>query len=319
MIFKYHSAPDSLLRLPDDVDPAAADWIDLYRPEPAEVAALTALGITVPPLDAMEEIEISSRLYRDGDTDVMTVVLPGLAPNQTRIAAPVTFIVTPDRLVTVRHHTPRPFATYPSRAQQSPIGCATHLEVFLGLVDEIVARLADLLESTGRSLDTTAAQVFAPDATRNSATLSEALRTIGQEGESLAQIRLALLSVERMLSSFQLLVGTRHDADRVKAMIKALMRDIKSLAVHADFLGNRISLTNDTTLGMINLAQNATVRILSVVAALFLPPTLIASIYGMNFRVMPELALAYGYPLALGMMAVASLGTFLFFKWRGWL
>ena len=97
------------------------------------------------------------------------------------------------------------------------------------------------------------------------------------------------------------------------------MRDIQALEVHADFLSGRVSLATDTTLGMVNLEQNKTVRIVSVVAALFLPPTLIASIYGMNFRVMPELAQAWGYPVALGLMVGSAAVTWAYFKWRGWL
>ena len=97
------------------------------------------------------------------------------------------------------------------------------------------------------------------------------------------------------------------------------MRDLQALEVHADFLGQRVALATDATLGMINLAQNVTVRIVSVVAALFLPPTLIASVYGMNFAYMPELAQPWGYPAALALMLASAVGTWAFFKWKRWL
>ena len=102
-------------------------------------------------------------------------------------------------------------------------------------------------------------------------------------------------------------------------MVKALTRDIQALEVHADFVSSRVALASDATLGMINLVQNSTVRIVSVVAVLFLPPTLIASVYGMNFRVMPELDQSWGYPMALGLMVASAVGTYLFFKWKNWL
>ncbi|GAB1362155.1 hypothetical protein MASR1M32_13910 [Rhodobacter sp.] len=102
-------------------------------------------------------------------------------------------------------------------------------------------------------------------------------------------------------------------------MVKGLMRDIQALEVHGDFLTNRIAMTSDLALGMISVEQNTATKILSVVAVIFLPPTLIASIYGMNFAMMPELALSWGYPLALGLMLASAIGTIVFFRWRRWL
>nr|MCU0907016.1 magnesium transporter [Paracoccaceae bacterium] len=93
-------------------------WIDLYRPQPEQVAQVTALGIEVPTLEDMEEIEISNRLYREGEIDYLTVVLPGQSPTKEQITGPVTFILSATRLVTVRHHAPRPFETYPTRADK---------------------------------------------------------------------------------------------------------------------------------------------------------------------------------------------------------
>ena len=111
----------------------------------------------------------------------------------------------------------------------------------------------------------------------------------------------------------------KDEATRLRAFAKSLNRDIQALEVHADFLGSRIGMTVDATLGMINLQQNNTVRVLSAVAALFLPPTLIASVYGMNFRIMPELQWTWGYPMALGLMGVSVLAVFGLAKWKGWL
>jgi magnesium transporter len=319
MLFAYRLDAQRLTILPPGADLAQAIWIDLYRPQPEQAAAVAALGIDVPTLDDMEEIEISNRLYREGATEYMTVVIPGQTVDKSQIAGPVTFILNKDRLVTVRHHVPRPFETFPDRADKGTAGCTTPFKLFVGLIEEIVSRQADLLEAAGRALDQTAARVFDGKADRSPDLLQNALEQIGREGEVLARVRLGLLTIERMLSVFSLWETTSKEAQAHRSHLKGLTRDIQSLEVHADFLSGRVSLVSDTTLGMINLAQNKTVRIVSVVAALFLPPTLIASIYGMNFDVMPELALHWGYPMALGLMGASALFTWAYFKWKGWL
>lgn len=315
MLFAYVIDAKRLAALSQPSDLTKAVWIDLYRPTDDQVAQVTALGVEVPTLADMEEIEISNRLYRADQTDYLTIVLPGSRPDKSRGSGPVTFILTQDRMVTVRHHAPRPFETFPERADRSGTGCGNHLRVFLGLVEEIVARLADLLEGTGKALDIVSEQIFADSPGQ----LRRALEAIGREGEALAHVRLGLLTVERMLSTFGVWADDKKEGASLRPHIKAMMRDVQALEVHVDFLSSRVSLTNDTTLGMVNLEQNKTVKILSVVAALFLPPTLIASVYGMNFKMMPELAQSWGYPMALGLMVGSALVSYAYFKWRGWM
>lgn len=319
MLFAYRLDAGRLTLLPPGADLAAATWIDLYHPLPEQVAMVAALGFVVPSLADMEEIEISNRLYREAGHDVMTVIMPGQTPDKLSVTGPVTFILSDSRLVTVRHHAPRPFETFPTRADQSTAGCGNHTRLFLGLVEEIISRQADLLEGAGRALDATAAQVYSGTAAGHVKRLGAGLTAIGQEGESLARVRLALLTIERMLSTFGVWMADRPDAALIQPLIKGLMRDVQALEEHATFLSGRVGLISDTTLGMISLAQNATVKILSVVAALFLPPTLIASIYGMNFKAMPELTQPWGYPMALGLMAASAIVTYVYSKWMRWL
>lgn len=320
MIFAYDEIGGKLHRRDAGLDLAPAAWIDLFKPEPAEVAALAKLGIDVPTLEDMEEIEISNRLYREGAVDYMTVVLPGRTEGMVQISSPVTFILATDRLVTVRHHVPRPFETYPERADKVGVGCTSADHLFLGLMEEIIGRLADLLEGGGRSLDEVTRLIFQPQPRgHRPAELQGALERVGREGDLLGRIRLALLTIERAVSFFGQTMAERRKADGIAPMVKGLMRDISAMEVHADFLASRVGLASDATLGMINLAQNSTVRIVSVVAVLFLPPTLIASIYGMNFRLMPELDQAWGYPMALGLMVASAVLTYAVFKWKNWL
>jgi magnesium transporter len=320
MLYAYRQEGGKLVRLDPDVDLTQAIWIDLYKPMPAQTDRVTALGVDVPTLADMEEIEISNRLYREPGADYITVVLPGQTETNTPLSSPVCFILTARQLITVRHHVPRPFETFPDRADKGGAGCDTAQKLFLGLMDEIVGRLADLLESAGRGLEEIYRTVYASgDQGRTAAMLQDALQLIGRESELIARVRLALLTLERAMS-FAILGLSDKKADAIlRSIAKGLQRDIAALEVHCDYLATRVAQATDTTLGMINLLQNGTVRIVSVVAVLFLPPTLIASIYGMNFHVMPELDKPWGYPLALGLMLLSAGGPFLYFKWKKWL
>ncbi|MCX7889578.1 MAG: magnesium transporter CorA family protein [Rhodobacteraceae bacterium] len=317
MIFVYGASGGRIAEQPRDGDLGAALWIDLYSPQPEQVAAVRALGVDVPTLAEMEEIEISNRIYREGDTEYLTVVLPGQTPDRKQIAGPVTFILSPRRLVTVRHHAPRPFETFPARSDKSGTGCASPARLFLGLVEEIIGRLADHLEGAGKQLDRVTRDVFVEKT--DPAALHLALVEIGRETEVIGRVRLGLLTLERALTYIGQSDTIAAEESALRPHLKARLRDIQSLEVHADFLSARTSNTTDATLGMVNLAQNATVRVLSGVAALFLPPTLIASIYGMNFEVMPELKWAAGYPFSLGLMLASMLVTYAFLKWMKWL
>lgn len=317
MLRAYIKRGESLVPRQADDDLAAADWIDLYRPLPEQVARVDALGVEVPTLDDMSEIEITSRLYQDGSNTYMTAMLPGLMPDGEPVSGPVTFILNNERLITVRHHAPRPFDTFAEHAARSASGTRSSERLFLGLIEEIIARQADLLEAAGKVLDDTLRQVFRPQARATPASLQSALQVIGQESDQIARIRLALLSLDRVLTFHSATLQARPgDGSKLKVIVRGHQRDLQALLEHADFLSSRVSLSVDATIGMINLQQSDTVRVLSVVAALFLPPTLVASIYGMNFDHMPELHWKYGYEWALGLMVLTVLVSYLLLRWK---
>ena len=300
----------------------SALWIDLCSPEADEVALVAPLVPSVPTLAEMSEIEISSRLYHEGATDVMTVMVPGLdkADRETPIIGPATFLLSAERLVTVRYHAPRPFETYPGHAAQTPLGCGTPARIFLGLIEEIIGRIADLMEGAGRALDEVTQRVFKGGAAGpDSDLLQIALETAGRQSEMVGNCRLSLLSLECALGFFDVSMTELGIPEGVRGALRGLTRDIQSLVVHVDYLSSRISQTIDATLGMINLAQNNTVKILSVVSVLFLPPTLIASIYGMNFHNMPEVNAPWGYTMSIVLMVASAVGAWAFFKWKNWL
>ena len=240
-------------------------------------------------------------------------------PDKEQVISPVAFLLGERHLVTVRHHSPRSFETFGARADKTASGCGSAAHVFLGLVEEILGRQADLLEGVSRALDQSARTVFQGDSAQKPAVLEKALTTVGVQGELLSRIRLGLMTMERALAYYAQSLDERPEGKLLRAQAKARMRDLQALEVHADFLSTRLSFATDATLGMVNLSQNVTVRIVSVVAVLFLPPTLIASIYGMNFDYMPELHWHYGYYFAVGLILVLCFTLYFRLKKAGWL
>ena len=318
MLFTYRNDGGKLV--PSGVEDAL--WLDLCKPEPDELARVTGLVPEVPSLADLEEIEISARLYREEGFDYLTVLVPGLSREDgvTPVTGPVAFILGKGRVMTVRYHSPRPFETYAPRADKVGMGCGGPDRVFLGLCEEIIGRIADLLEGAGRELDKITKAIFTTEGMGPEAVvLQRALETSGRQSDMVGNCRLSLLTLERALGFFRVGLEAKGSVEPLKATIIGLSRDIQSLEVHGDYLSSRVAQATDATLGMINLAQNTTVRIVSVVAVLFLPPTLIASIYGMNFHLMPELDFALGYPMALGLMVASALITWFVFKWKKWM
>ena len=320
MIAAYHAKEGRLIATdaPDHAALTSAVWIDLYQPDMAIAITLAGLGLDVPSLEDMEEIELSNRLYHDNDTDYLTVMVPGQDDADEQVTAPVTFILSGKRLVTVRHHRPRPFETFPARAEKSGFGVGSPDHVFTGLVQEIIGRLADHLEGVGRALDEVARLIYQPKGQSQTA-LQGALVQIGQQGERLGRVRLALLTLGRAVNYIEPSIARRPGSKDLAKALKTELRDIDALDQHANFLDSRLALASDATLGTIDLSQNSTVKIVSLVSVLFLPPTLIASIYGMNFAVMPELAQPLGYAASLVLMAASAAVTWAVFRWKGWL
>jgi magnesium transporter len=295
-------------------DSARVIWFDLFEPDAAEEAALERLlGIEVPTREDMEEIEESSRLYREGNALYMTALLPAGSETGRVILGPLTFILAGERLVTVRYHEPKAFRTFPARAEKIAVGCTDGTTVLLALLDAAVDRLADILELVGRGIGEVSRDVFkTPGGTGTD--YSGVLRAIGRQAELVSHVHDSLVTLERLIA-FHGAVGGKGSRSRDKT----LARDAHFLTEHADFLSQKITFLLDATLGMISIEQNAIIKIFSVAAVIFLPPTLVASIYGMNFVVMPELNWLFGYPFALGLMVLSAVLSYWFFKSRGWL
>ncbi|ETX28257.1 magnesium transporter CorA family protein [Roseivivax isoporae] len=298
---------------------AGAVWLDLAQPGEDERALAEDLaGLPLPRAEEMEEIEISSRLYARGETAVMTAILPARTEDAQPVMAPVSFVLTPDRLVTVRHHAPRAFETFPDRATRGDMAFDGAGDVTVSLLEAVVDRLADILERLGGEIDTISRGVFSSEATV-SRDFQDVLERIGRKGELASNIRDSLVTLDRLARFLGQVLARRSAGKDLRERTKTLSRDIRSLLDHAGFLSQKITFLLDATLGMISIEQNAIIKIFSVAAVMFLPPTLIASIYGMNFQHMPELGLPFGYPMALGAMVVSAILPYLYFRRRGWL
>lgn len=302
--------------------PESMVWIDLVNPSNDEEDDLEKrLGIDIPTREEMEEIEISSRLYNEDGAAFMTATLPAQADGDDPQMQPVTFVLTGNRLVTIRYHEPRAFKTFPMRAEKVPMGCETGEGVLIALLEAIVDRLADILERAGRDIDGISRDVFQHKGAKptKSQDFQKVLEAIGRKGDLTSNIRDSLVTLERLVGFLGQGTMQRKSGKDVRERIKTLARDVRSLADHASFLSQKITFLLDATLGMINIEQNAIIKIFSVAAVVFLPPTLIASIYGMNFQFMPELDEVYGYPMALGLMVLSAILPYVYFKRRGWL
>ncbi len=311
---EQHNCGDPFETLPPAV------WYDLSEPSSAEIRAVErALGLELPRREDMQEIEISSRLYQDGPGLFMTATLMSKVETEQPKSDAITFVVTPAALVTVRYSQPRAFTNFVNWIQRTPAACGASDLAFIGLLEAIVDRAADVLERTSGEIDAIARGIFEAKerAAREGPALQVALQAIGRNGTLISGISESLLSLSRANAFFSASATWLHKEAKVR--VKTADRDIRSLHDHASFLSQKVNFLLDATLGLINIEQNSIIKIFSVAAVAFLPPTLIASIYGMNFKEFPELSWDYGYPFALLLMVLSAALPFYYFRRRGWL
>ncbi|MDT8344563.1 MAG: magnesium transporter CorA family protein [Thermohalobaculum sp.] len=299
----------------------SAIWIDLLTPSRDEETLIeTELGLAIPTREEMDEIELSSRLYAEDDALFMTAILPAQSDTDTPVLQPVTFILRGATLVTLRYHDPTPFRIFAQRAERAHLGCVAGDSVLVGLLETVVDRLADILERCGGEIDRISLGVFeSTSKPKKEVDLRATLKAIGRQGDLASNIRNSVMTMERLLGFLGAGLPVQKGERDLRPRIKTLMRDLRSLADHSGFLSQKITFLLDATLGLVNIEQNAIIKIFSVAAVVFLPPTLVASIYGMNFAVMPELGWRLGYPFALGLMVLSAVMPFWYFKRRGWL
>lgn len=306
-----------------DADLAHAVWLDLKQPTEAERhQAAQAIGLEVPTEAELSEIETSSRLRVRNGTLFLSSPAVVHADRLDAEVSPLGFVLSRERLLTIRFMPLRAIDTYAATFGTSDDAPVSSTGIFVGLLEAIVDRLADVLERVGAELDAMSDQVFHPaqrlQKRREDIRLQEALRTIGRAGDLLAHLRDSLLGVARIVPYAAEMAG-EWIPPALKPRFATLRQDIASLNDYGVQLTSKVQFLLDATLGLINIQQNNSIKILTVVSVVGVPPTLVASIYGMNFKGMPELGWAWGYPYGLAVIALSAVLPLIWFRRRGWL
>jgi magnesium transporter len=301
---------------------SGAIWIDLCDPtddERAEVERVS--GFRVPTKSAISEIETSSRVFTENGAMYLSTPLPASGDARESLTA-AGFVLTKGLLLTVRFSDNPVFETLYASCEKT--GPHSACDVFLRILEALVDRSADTLEHTSAELDGLSQRAFHADDAHSrkvkeaSDALRRALRKLGQKSDWISQIRDTLLGLGRM-TAFVSETGDSVLAAEDVPRIKALRADIASLNDYQAHLLGKVQFLLDATLGFINIEQNDIVKTLTIVSVVGVPPVLVAGIYGMNFRLMPELGWTFGYPFALALMVITALLPIAWFKWRGWM
>jgi magnesium transporter len=319
MITVYDAVGGKLIQRSEPGDVSTSVWIDLINPgEDEDKSIEKALGIEVPTRSAMREIEASNRFYNENGAYYMTSIILHNSSQDVPMTSVITFILSGPLLVTVRYAEPRAFPVYVARAAKGDADCVTGAGVMIGLFEMLIEREADLIERVQDEVEKIAPQVFGQNG-QTARRLDILLKTVGKEGDITARAQESAMSLHRLSLYFANAARERKDDPRVLGRIEAANHDILSLMESMRFLSARTSFLLDATLGMISTEQNQIIKLFSVMAVMLMPPTLVASIYGMNFHNMPELNETWGYPAALVLMFFSGLIPYLYFRRKGWL
>ena len=301
---------------------SATVWIDLLNPTTEEETGIEkALGLEVPTRAEMREIEASNRFYSEDGAQFMTAFVVHAGEPEGVITSNITFILAGNRLITVRYGEPKAFALFADRACRGLDACGSGAHVMMGLMEALIQRQADLIERLQDGVEALAPQIFGKKSAGNgdSRPLEAMLRAIGKQGDITSRTQESATSMHRTLLYFTDAVRERGPDAKLTTRIESADRDIVSLAEQLRFVSSRTTFLLEATLGMISTEQNQIIKLFSVMAVMLMPPTLVASVYGMNFKHMPELDWPWGYPLAIGLMIISGLVPFLYFRRKGWL
>lgn len=313
---------DRYVLMPGEPIPDDVLWIDLIEPSREEDRLVEDhLNITIPTREEMSDIEPSELLYTENNARYMTARVLCSSDTDTPRLIEVSFILTEKALVTVRYGEPRSFTLFMSRAAK-PGGCRHQPEAVLdGLVETIIDRAAEILGLVGQRIDRLSQAVFGNEKQggRRTAAFRAALKSIGRKGDVISNVRESMATVERMLLFLSASMSRPQRAHGYQGEWRTALRDVQSIEEHAMFLSNKLQFLLDATIGLVTIEQNDIIKLFSVMSVIFLPPTLIASLYGMNFQIMPELQWEFGYPFAIFLMILAAVLPYLFFRWKRWL
>ncbi len=298
-----------------------AAWVDLLDPSDAERSAFEqAFGLHVPTKEQVVEIETTSRLRIENDALYLTAPLIFGSESEWGVV-PTGFVLAKEILLTVRFATSTAFdaviAELGASEQCSPV------LAFVRLLEVLVDRLADLLETSGRDLDDASHVIFRPEArelklSRETAQLRRLMIRTGRTSERMARIHSTLVCLDRM-AKFTVERGRDWIAADLTNRLQVVSSDIASLVHFAEGLVSRVQLLQDAATGIISIDQNEVIKVLTITSVVGIPPVLVAGIYGMNFKGMPEYDWAWGYPYALALIVVTALLPLVWFKWKDWI
>ncbi len=303
--------------------PAHVIWIDLANPTTEEKSFVESrANVRIPSVELLSEIETSSRLAVDHDIIYLSV--PAVAQGDTPDAhlSPVGFVLTQGVLVTVRFAPLTSFEIVAERVRSDET-LLSPVAVLMSLLETMVDRGADVLERLGAALDKVSRSVFRGDparprhVVRSNQALRRVLIAVGATGDRLTLARDALLGIGR-IAPFLLSLRKSWIVPEFEARLEALRKDVVSLNDYESHLSNKVQFLLDAILGLISIQQNDIFKVLTIVSVVGIPPTLVAGIYGMNFKYMPELNWVVGYPFGLAVIALSSIIPLAWFKWRGW-
>ncbi|KFC64277.1 MULTISPECIES: magnesium/cobalt transporter CorA [Massilia] len=300
----------------EDLENVTPVWVDLNEPTDEErILVKTTYGVTLPGEDEVSDIEASARYYEaeNGDLHLRTDFLLEEEDGPSRVVT-VAFILSGKILFSVHNDDLPVFRLVRLRARSRPGSIEDYMDVLLDLYATDAEYSADALEGIYEALEEVSTRVLQKEFTDQDA--AAALNAIAHEEDLNGRIRRNMMDTRRAVSF--LMRGRLLNADQFEEA-RQILRDIESLDGHTSFLFDKVNFLMDATVGFININQNKIIKIFSVASVAFLPPTLIASIYGMNFKVFPEIEWAYGYPFALGLMVAAIAAPLLYFQRRGWL
>ncbi len=306
-----------------EILPADAIWIDLLNPTPEEDKRVEGLlGISIPTREEMHDLEPSEIIYTENGAHYMTARVICQSDSIVPKLADVTFILTEKALVTVRYDEPGAFNIFLNRATK-PGGCGQQPEAVLdGLIEAIVDRAAEVLRGVGDKVDMGSRRIFAGRAqdVEQGGVYQVVIQHIGQHEHIISNVRESMMSIERVLLFLSANYNRPKKAQTgFSAEWRSAVRDVQAIEEHATFLSSKLQFMLDATLGLVSIEQNKIIKLFSVVSVALMPPTLFASIYGMNFKTMPELEWQWGYPLALMSMVLFAVLPYLFFRWKKWL
>ncbi|PVE54230.1 magnesium/cobalt transporter CorA [Rhizobium rhizogenes] len=311
------SVDGDLAHLSDDIV-----WIDLINPHRDEEKRVEALlGAELPTREDLKDIEPSSRLYTEDNNVFMTASLVWKADSSDPQLTDVAFILVGNRLVTIRYAEPKSFNLFIAAITRTPHEIRSGAVLLLKLLETIVDRTAEIIENTVVGIDHVAKGIFGGEARskrKEPRYLEDKIAEIASFHRLVSKVRDSLTSLARVQSFLHATTLVQEDKD-AKEMGASIARDIHSLSEHVSYISGNLTFLLDASLGIINVEQNAIIKIFSIASVVFLPPTLVASIYGMNFARMPELQWAYGYPLAIFVMLISAIIPFIVFRWKGWL